>query len=188
MSAVKQRGLCLVVVLLGVAAACGKPVAGEPRAVENAVRTTSTSVKATARVTSRPSATRVPSSTRPSGTPSNSDVLRGLVGIWDGEYTCGQGNTGLLLTIKPPQGEQLPATFAFFPLASNPSAKQGSYTMVGTLAERGKLVFKQQQWIDQPPGYVMIDLAVTSPLAPDTTSLSGDVLMDNCKGFSVRKR
>ena len=184
MSPVKQRGVCLVVLLLALATACGKPVAGEPRAAEGVVRTTPKTTTPT-RVTS---ATRPPSSTRPSGKPSNSDVLRGLVGTWDGEYTCGQGNTGLVLTIKPARGEELPATFEFFPLASNPSAKQGSYSMVGAISPRGQLVFKQQQWINQPPGYAMVDLAVTSPLTPDTTNLSGDVLMDNCKGFSVRKR
>jgi hypothetical protein len=34
----------------------------------------------------------------------------------------------------------------------------------------------------------MVDIAVTSPLSADATQLSGDVLMDNCKGFSVRRR
>lgn len=185
MSAVKRRGVCLVVLLLALATACGKPVVGEPRAAGNGVGTTSKRVTTTATGSRKLTATtRPPVSSRPS----TSDVLSGLVGTWEGEYTCGQGNTGLRLVIKPPEGATLPATFEFFPLPSNPSAKEGSYTMKGERGASGQLVFKQQQWIAQPAGYVMVDIAVTSPLSADVTQLSGDVLMDNCKGFSVRRR
>jgi hypothetical protein len=183
MSGVTRCGTsgCLLALVLALASACGKPVAGEPRAAENAVRT--------APKTTTPS--RKPTTSAPrtsSGKPSTSDVLKGLVGTWEGEYTCAQGNTGLTLTVMAPASGTLPTTFAFFPLAGNPSAKKGSYSMVGAISPAGQLVFKQQQWIDQPEGYAMVDLAVTSPLTTDGTQLSGDVLMDNCKGFSVRKR
>src|SRR5262245_10246265 len=107
MSAVKQRGVCLVVLLLALATACGKPVAGEPRAAENAVRTTSRTTPPT--TSRRPTTPTSPTRTSTSGKPSTSDVFSGLVGTWDGEYTCGQGNTGLKLTIKSPQGDALPA-------------------------------------------------------------------------------
>ena len=181
MSAVKPRGVCLVVLLLALATGCGKPVAGEPRAADNPVRTTSKTTTTSSRKPTTP--------TRPStsGKPSTSDVFNGRVGMWEGEYTCGQGNTGLRLDIKPPQGDALPAIFMFFPLPSNPSAKVGSYTMKGQRSASGQLVFKQQQWIAQPAGYVMVDIAVTSPLSADATQLSGDVLMNLCKGFSVRR-
>jgi hypothetical protein len=185
MSGVTHRGACLLVLLLALTSACGKAVAGEPRAAENVARTVPKTATTSSR---RPTATSTTSSTRTTGKPSTADVLKGLVGTWEGEYTCGQGNTGLKLTVKSPQSGAVPATFEFFPLQSNPAAAKGSYTMVGTVSAAGQLVFKQQQWIDQPPGYVMVDLAVTSPLEPDATQLSGDVLMDNCKGFSVRKR
>lgn len=184
MSAVTNRGAsaCLLAVLAILTAACGKPVAGEARAASDAV------VRTSAPRPSSPS--RKPTTTPPrtSGRPSTADVLKGLAGTWEGEYTCGQGNTGLTLTVKAPQSGAAPTTFAFFPLASNPSAKKGSYLMIGAISPAGQLVFKQQQWIEQPDGYVMVDLAVTSPLDPDATQLSGDVLADNCKGFSVRKR
>ncbi len=110
-----------------------------------------------------------------------------MVGTWEGEYTCGQGNTGLKLTIKEPEASSVPATFEFFPLSSNPSAAKGSYTMVGAFSSGGQLVFRQQKWVEQPDGYVMVDLAVTSPIESSTRQLSGDVLSDSCKGFSVRK-
>jgi hypothetical protein len=172
--------VCLIALLLAPVSACGKPVAGEPRAAQNAVRT--------APRTTTPSRKPTTSAPRTSGKPSTSDVLKGLAGTWNGEYTCGQGDTGLKLTVKAPESGALPATFEFFPLAGNPSAKKGSYTVIGAISPAGQLVFKQQQWIDQPEGYVMVDLAVTSPLTADAAQLSGDVLMDNCKGFSVRRR
>ena len=183
MSAVNRRGACLLALLLVLVSACGKPIAGEPRAASagEVVRTSTPRAPTSSR---RPTTTP-PRSSRPAST---SDVLSGLTGAWEGEYTCGQGNTGLRLTIAAVRDGVASATFEFFPLAGNPSAKAGKYTMVGALGSSGQLVFKQQQWIEQPPGYVMVDLAVTSPLSPDATQLSGDVLMDNCKGFSVRRR
>src|ERR1700716_4275923 len=155
MSGVTRRGTsrCLLVLLLVLTSACGKPVAGEPRAAENAVRT--------APKTTPPSRRPTTSAPRSSAKPSTTDVLKGLAGIWEGEYTCGQGNTGLKLTIKTPASGEAPTPFEFFPLASNPSAKKGSYSMVGAVSPAGQLVFKQQQWIDQPAGYVMVDLALT---------------------------
>ena len=172
--------------MLLLTSACGKAVGGEPRAAsDNVVRTTPRTASPI-----RPSTSSRPTTSAPrtSTKPSTSDVLTGLAGTWEGEYTCGQGNTGLKLTIRSPQGGAAPTTFEFFPVAGNPAAKKGSYAMIGAISPAGQLVFKQQQWIDQPPGYVMVDLAVTSPLSPDASQLSGDVLMDNCKGFSVRRR
>ena len=178
---------------LALTSACGQQVAGD--AVAGAAVT---SVTKSARVSTRPSrpvATSVRPSTSPGGRPSSSPGgrptpadLAGLAGTWEGEYTCGQGNTGLTLTIDAPQSAALPAVFAFFPLPGNPAAKKGSYSMVGSLSPSGQLLFKQERWIEQPAGYVMVDLAVTSPIRPGASLLSGDVLDPSCKGFSVRRR
>jgi hypothetical protein len=174
-------GLGLTALLV---AACGQQVAGTARAAGNtSVATSSSKSRPTASRPTRPS-TR-PSSSSASATPA--DRLDSLVGTWEGEYTCGQGNTGLKLTIKDREAGTVPATFEFFPLPSNPGAAKGSYAMVGAFSSTGQLVFRQQKWIEQPDGYVMVDLAVTSPVEADTRQLSGDVLADNCKGFSVRK-
>jgi len=175
--------VCLPVLLLTLTVtACGKSVAGEPRAVaQTVVRTTSTT-------TTRTTTTKTTTTTTTTGKPSTSDILEGLAGIWEGEYTCGQGNTGLKLTIRPPKtGLGSITTFEFFPSPSNSSVPRGSYTMLGDISPSGQLVFRQQVWLEQPPGYVMVDLKVTSPLSPSAKLLSGDVLMDNCKGFSVRR-
>jgi hypothetical protein len=161
--------------------ACGQQVAGQALAVDHPTLTRS----------APPSTSRTPVTPRPTSTPRTSSTgsvsLSGLEGVWEGEYTCGQGNTGLRLTIKAPDGRTLPAVFEFFPLPDNPSAAKGSFTMLGGVNAAGKLVFKQQGWIDQPAGYVMVDLQVTSPIEGSVDALSGDMLADQCKGFSVRR-
>lgn len=168
--------------MFALVAGCGQQVTGEPQAAAQ-VKTGKPS-----KTSAKPSKSTRPgtSSRRPTSKPGSTD-LTALVGTWEGEYTCGQGETGLKLTIKDPAGDTLPATFEFFPLPENPSAKAGSYSMRGSRTG-DRLVFRQEEWIDQPPGYVMVDLEVTSPVTDDATSLSGDVLSDNCKGFSVRRK
>lgn len=169
------------------AAACGQQVAGKATAAQNVAAGNPPTIKQTStRTTLTPM--RPPSSSSSSSSSSSTDRLAALVGTWEGEYTCGQGNTGLKLTVKPPEVASVPTTFEFFPLPSNPSAAKGSYTMVGSYLSSGQLTFKQQEWVDQPPGYMMVDLAVTSPVEPGIKQLSGDVLSNSCKGFSVRKR
>jgi hypothetical protein len=184
-----KPALLIAALILPLVSACGQPVAGEAVAAAGDVVTTATkpprtSSRATGTTRLRPPASPASSA---SSTPSTSDKLDSLVGTWAGEYTCGQGNTGLKLTIKDPRGPSLPAVFDFFPLPGNPDAKKGSYSMVGSLSGSGQLVFRQEKWIDQPPGYVMVDLAVTSPLESNVKQLSGDVLEPSCKGFSVRR-
>jgi hypothetical protein len=174
--------LLVLAPVLALTAGCGQQVTGEAQPAAQ-VKTGKPS-----KATTKPSRSTRPStpSRRPTSKPGSAD-LTALVGTWEGEYTCGQGETGLKLTIKEPEGDALPATFEFFPLPENPSAKAGSYTMRGRLSG-DRMVFRQEKWIEQPPGYVMVDLEVTSPITEDATSLSGDVRSDNCKGFSVRRR
>lgn len=177
------RAVVLVGSVLVLVSACGQQqVAGEALAVDHPTLTRS-APPSTSRTVPRTTSTPRTSST---GSPGSS-ALTGLVGVWEGEYTCAQGNTGLKLTIKAPEGRTLPATFAFFPLPDNPSAAKGSFSMLGGVNASGKLVFKQQSWIDQPAGYEMVDIQVTSPIEGDVDTLSGDILVDQCKGFSVRR-
>ncbi|MFL6145847.1 MAG: hypothetical protein ACJ72N_28770 [Labedaea sp.] len=171
--------------VLALSSACGQQVTGEAVAAEGAAAKSSVPLP-------RPSSRPRPSATsaRPSSTagPASSAELAGLAGTWEGEYTCAQGNTGLTLTIKAPQNAVLPTVFAFFPLPGNATAKKGSYSMVGSLSPSGQLRFTQERWIEQPTGYVMVDLTVTSPVEAGVSQLSGDVLDPACKGFSVRRR
>lgn len=181
-----RAALALLVLapVLALVAACGQQVTGEAHPAAAKVKTTKSS-SATSRFTSKASRPATPSR-RPTAKPGAGD-LGALAGVWEGEYTCGQGETGLKLTIEEPEGNALPATFEFFPLPENPNAKAGSYSMRGSRTG-DRLVFRQENWINQPPGYVMVDLEVTSPITEDATSLSGDVLSESCKGFSVRRK
>ena len=170
----RRRGpagpVLFLVTLVITLAACSKPVTGTPAAApgaetrEEETTTTETSAETTA-----------------------SGDLEPLVGVWSGEYTCLQGETGLRMTIEPPDEESVKVVFEFFPVPENPGAQTGSFEMVGAFSG-DQLQFKQQKWIDQPPTYQMVDLVVTSPVEPDMNVLSGDVEFEGCKGFSVRRQ
>jgi hypothetical protein len=172
-----RRRLVPLLAALAVLGACSKPVAGAPVAGDDPP------------ADDRPTASADPSTAElPTGssTAEPSGDLAPLVGSWTGEYTCQQGGTGLKLTIAPGDAASVKVVFAFFPLPDNPGAKQGSFEMVGAYSGE-KLLLKQQKWLERPPNYTMVDLEVTSPVETDVDVLSGDVLSDACKGFSVRR-
>jgi hypothetical protein len=177
--------LVAVAAVVGLAAACGEQVSGTPKAAENAVAGPAITTATGRTASSRPTSTSRPT---PTAELTGPERLAGLTGTWDGEYTCARGMTGLRLIIAAPNGDTLPATFEFFPLPENPAVRAGAYEMLGSFDANGQLVFRQQKWINQPDGYIMVDLGVTSPIEADTRQLSGDVLLSACKGFAVRRR
>lgn len=108
-------------------------------------------------------------------TPASSASLSSsaFIGTWTGSYVCSQGRTGLKLVIQAGPDRTLTATFNFFALSSNPGVPSGSYTMTGTRNSTGA-DFTQGQWINQPPGYEMVDLSVDPP-SDGGTDLSGTI-------------
>ena len=74
--------------------------------------------------------------------------------------------------IQKAPGGTLSATFNFFAL-QRPGVPSGSYTMTGTLSSTGA-DFTQDQWINQPPGYEMVDLTADPP-TDGGTILSGTI-------------
>jgi hypothetical protein len=172
----RRRGPAVPVLLLATLVltlvACSKPVTGTPAAAPGAETreeepTTTTDAETSA------------------GTTASGD-LAPLIGSWSGEYTCLQGETGLRMTIEAADETSVQVVFEFFPVPENPSAETGSFEMIGAFSG-DQLQFKQQKWIDQPSGYQMVDLVVTSPVEPGMNVLSGDVEFEGCKGFSVRR-
>jgi hypothetical protein len=157
--------LLLVLPIAVVTTSCAQSIRGNAVAVAGAPR---------------PSAT---SSSAPSSSAGRFD-LASLEGVWEGDYTCGQGKTGLRLEIGAVEGDTLSTTFTFSPLAKNPTAASGSFSMIGT-ETGGKLVFKQDKWMNQPDGYSMVDLEVSDP--PQGGTLSGVVIGGSCSDFSVHK-
>ncbi|MFD1049604.1 hypothetical protein ACFQ1S_30800, partial [Kibdelosporangium lantanae] len=116
-----------------------------------------------------------------------SDVtVADLAGDWEGSYTCGQGETGLKLTIGQPDSTgSAETTFTFFPLATNGSAASGSYAM--RLGDSGgQFKFTQDHWIDQPQGYEMVDLLVQG--SPSKDRISGKVVDPACTTFTVSRK
>ena len=104
-----------------------------------------------------------------------------IQGVWTGTYTCAQGLTGLRLTIRDTGSGTLSATFSFYAVSSNPGVPSGSYTMTGTYSATG-IVLHQDAWINQPPGYSMVDL-VAPP--PSGNTMQGSVV--TCDSFSVSR-
>jgi hypothetical protein len=53
--------------------------------------------------------------------------------VWQGEYECAQGVTGLTLTLDIGQGGQVRGLFDFYPVAENPAVPHGCFQMSGSL-------------------------------------------------------
>jgi hypothetical protein len=81
-----------------------------------------------------------------------------LTGAWRGAYACGQGVTGLTLTIET-DAYGLTATFDFYAVRDNPHVPTGRFRMVGTYDSRARvLVLHPREWIVQPPGYFPVGM------------------------------
>jgi hypothetical protein len=116
---------------------------------------------------------------RMAGPPAASTVAA----TWTGTYTCAQGLTGLRLTIMAAAGDALRATFAFYPVPSNPSVPSGSYSMTGFIDPAG-IFLDGDRWVRQPAGYYMVNIVSHLP-AHNDTSLSGSV--PGCSAISLKR-
>lgn len=121
----------------------------------------------------------------PGGAPASESSDSGAVqGKWTGEYDCGQGRTGLTLTIEAPKGDTVTGVVDFYPLPENPGVATGSYSIEGTITADG-IRFRPGDWIEEALGYVMVPLDVVGPVEGE--QMSGDMVAPECGGFSVRK-
>jgi hypothetical protein len=119
---------------------------------------------------------------KPKGHPSRAN----LVAIWKGSYLgCGQGPTGLRLTVKRMgrSGSKLRATFSFHALPSNPTVPSGSYAMTGYYFPGGVALYGTH-WIRQPPGYSMVNL-VGAPPPPGGKKFRGAIV--GCAKFALER-
>lgn len=105
-----------------------------------------------------------------------------MSGDWEGSYTCGQGLTGLDLTIQSSgTTNALKAVSTFYPLPGT-HAPVGVYDMTGTYHSASRIVLNFSRWIHQPPGYVPVGLVG----ALSGGKFSGTVT--GCSTFSVQKQ
>jgi hypothetical protein len=109
-----------------------------------------------------------------------------ISGQWLGAYTCGEGLIGLTLDIGEPLGEHVPATFSFYALPSNPGVANGRFWMGGSFTGNERLSLAAGGWLQQPPGYELLDLDGT--FSADRRTYSGVVVGSaDCTGFFVSK-
>ncbi len=93
---------------------------------------------------------------------------------------------GLTLDIGEAIGEHVPATFSFYALPSNPGVPNGAFWMGGRLSGNERLILMAGGWLEQPPGYDLLDLDGT--LSADGRTYSGVVVGSaDCTGFFVSK-
>jgi hypothetical protein len=107
-------------------------------------------------------------------------------GVWQGSYDCMQGETLLRLTIAPEADGERRAHFYFFPRRQATDRSSGCFSMTGRPipGREGWFLFAQKQWIEQPPGYVMIDML--GRIEADG-AFEGRVIGPGCSRFRLRK-
>lgn len=82
-----------------------------------------------------------------------------LEGVWTGAYICGQGETGVRLTIEDGAApNELIATFRFLPVETNPDVPDGVFIMRGAYEPSGAVALRGDHWIVRPVDYEMVDL------------------------------
>jgi hypothetical protein len=83
-------------------------------------------------------------------------------GAWHGTYVCYQGITGLDLTIKALDADNVMAVFSFHAIPQNPLLPSGEFTMTGQPGPNpGHLRLSASSWTTRPPGYVSISTGST---------------------------
>lgn len=109
-----------------------------------------------------------------------------VAGQWQGAFTCAEGLIGLTLVIGEPLGTHVPATFSFYALPSNPAVPAGSFWMGGAFEGGDRLILSAGGWLEQPPGYELLDLDGT--MSADRRTYSGVVTgSPDCTGFFVTR-
>ncbi len=115
-----------------------------------------------------------------------SPVDRGVQGIWKGTYVCGQGLTGLTLTIEGVDLSQLTASFKFYPVPENPGVPNGELGMIGEFdPNMGQLEMRPGEWVRRPSGYATV--GVTAALDTTAQTLTGRLLVGGCKPFELTR-
>lgn len=102
---------------------------------------------------------------------------------WRGSYVCGQGESGLEVTLRPLGQGRLAGTLSFFPLPANPTVPRGCFRVTGQADAAGGIELRGSQWVRRPPDYHMIDL---SGRLGANDGISGRVVDGACGQFQVQ--
>jgi hypothetical protein len=106
-------------------------------------------------------------------------------GSWKGRYTCGQGETGLLLEIYAKTSGKIAAKFTCYPLKSNPDVKLGSFILEGDFTKNGGFVLSAKEWIRKSDNYEMVDMS--GRININYSKLNGIILNPRCSKFELNK-
>lgn len=113
-------------------------------------------------------------------------TMADVTGTWIGTYQCAQGSTALELDISGSE-DAIVARFAFSADASNPGVPSGSFMMTGRFdAKTATLTLVQQRWVNQPPGYIMVDMV--GQIAATDRIYRGRITTEGCEGFLLKRR
>ncbi len=103
--------------------------------------------------------------------------------IWQGDYDCAQGVTGLTLILNISNTGQAQALFEFHSVPANPTVPTGCFQMSGSLDTAGNLNLLPGAWLLQPPSYVTVGLIGNL----DGQTLRGTVIGPGCSTFLLTR-
>lgn len=116
-----------------------------------------------------------------------SQEIKKIKGTWKGTYICSQGETGVILRIKPISENKFEGTFQFYPIRKNTSVlvKKGKFKFTGDYNSEKQIFFNQKEWLKQPENYQMIDFIGHFD---GVNTIEGEILTGTCKSIVVRKK
>ena len=111
-----------------------------------------------------------------------------IIGPWVGTYTCGQGLTGISLTITEAREGRAEALFHFYAVPENPGVPTGCFLQSGTYnAETRRVTLRGGRWLLQPPDYVTVGFS--GQLDRAGRRLTGKVIGPRgCTAFRMERR
>lgn len=108
--------------------------------------------------------------------------------VWEGTYICNQGLSSVTLTIDAMRNGTATARYDFGPVPTNPTVPVGAYVMKGEIHATGAGGFagdfEPDEWINHPPTYFMVGLAVESG---DGKTMTGTIKHTSCSEFRTTR-
>lgn len=109
------------------------------------------------------------------------------MGLYQGQYVCAQGRTGLALRITAVSPTRVTAQFYFHAIEANSHVPQGCFTMRGRYdGATGHLTLAPAGWILRPRGFVQVTLS--GRVSDDSAHIAGVVIGPGCTSFSLQRR
>jgi hypothetical protein len=114
--------------------------------------------------------------------PAQATTAANINGRWRGRYLCGQGYTGVTLTINQKAAE-VTAEFDLYPLPENPGVPKGVALYQGVFDQASRqMLLRGVKWLKQPgPGWVIVDFF--GGFDSQLRSFSGRKLNTSCKNI-----